>query len=376
MKILYDHQVFTWQDYGGISRYYYELLSRQRESAELSLVQSNNEYIRADSVLSARVENKPVQRRYSKLEKIFIPKKVRNRVPGAGVNLAATLQRLQAGDFDLLHPTYYDRYFLEHLGGRPFVLTVYDMIHELYPEHFQMRDPVMPNKRELVHKAAQVIAISESTKRDLVNLYGLDPARISVVYLGSSLKADGPASDLPVPEKYFLMVGSRGTYKNCYFTARALSGLLKRRPDTHLVFAGGGRFSEDENRFFSELGLDGRVHHFPAGDADLRTLYGRAQAFIFPSLYEGFGIPVLEAFSCDCPVLLSNTAALREVAADAALYFEPKDLRGIAAAAERILDEPALGKRLRSAGSERLKQFSWEKCVQQTAAVYAEVLGR
>jgi len=376
MRILYDHQVFTWQDYGGISRYFYELINRQQGTAELSLVQSNNEYIRADLALSACVEGKPLQRRYSKLEKIFIPKKVRNRVPGAEVNQAHTLAKLAAGGYDLFHPTYYDRYFLEHLGGRPFVLTVYDMIHELYPEHFHLWDPVSPQKRELVQKAAHVIAISESTKRDLIDLYDVEESRISVTHLGSSFQADGPLSNLTLPGKYFLMVGSRGTYKNCHFTLRALSRLLRSHPEIHIVFAGGGRFSDDEKRFFAELGLIERVYHFPAGDADLRALYSRAEAFIFPSLYEGFGIPALEAFSCGCPLLASNTAALREVAGDAALYFEPKSSHELVANVERILSEPQLRSALKQKGAERLKQFSWDRCAEQTMEVYRKVLGQ
>jgi glycosyltransferase involved in cell wall biosynthesis len=248
------------------------------------------------------------------------------------------------------------------------------MIHELYPEYFHLWDPVAVQKQELVRKATHVIAISESTKRDLIDFYNVEESRITVTHLGSSFQAEGTTSNLNLPGKYLLMVGSRGTYKNCYFTVRALSRLLKIQPEVHVVFAGGGRFSDDEKRFFAELDLADRVHHFPASDADLRVLYGRAEAFIFPSLYEGFGIPVLEAFSCGCPVLASSTAALREVAGDGALYFDPKSPHELVAGVERILHEPALRTELKNLGSERLKQFSWDRCAAQTMAVYRQIL--
>jgi glycosyltransferase involved in cell wall biosynthesis len=117
------------------------------------------------------------------------------------------------------------------------------------------------------------------------------------------------------------------------------------------------------------------VHQTPAPDESLRSLYARAEAFIFPSLYEGFGIPTLEAFSCGCPVLSSDTAALREVAGDAALYFEPKSVQSIQQAMVRILSESGLRNDLRKKGEQRLMLFSWKKCAAQTLAVYEKVLG-
>jgi len=375
MKILYDHQVFTWQEYGGISRYYYELIKAQRGSAGLSLVHSNNEYIVADPELGALVTRKPIIARPSKIQRLFTSKKSRRRKSAEVINLAHSIEQLKAGAYDLFHPTYYDRYFIEHVGGRPFVLTVHDMIHELFPEHFQLRDPASAQKRELVQKAAHIIAVSECTKKDLMDLYGVAESRITVIYHGSSLRADGPSAQLVLPEKYFLLVGSRGTYKNCYFTVRALRDVLNRFSDVHLVFAGGGPFSEEERGFFFGLGLAERVHQAPAPDEALRSLYARAEAFIFPSLYEGFGIPTIEAFSCGCPVLSSDTAALKEVAGDAALYFEPKNVQSIQQAVVRILSEPGMREDLRKKGELRLQFFSWKKCAAQTVAVYEKVLG-
>jgi len=375
MKVLYDHQIFGLQDFGGISRYYYELLKRQRGCAELSLAQSNNEYVRADMELASQVAPKPLPRRYSKLERIVVPKKIRNRVPGARENMKCTSAKLKEGGFDLFHPTYYDPYFLDGLQGRPFVLTVHDMIHELYPEYFHLTDSVSADKRKLVEKAAHIITVSATTKRDLVNIHGIEESRITVVYHGSSLNSEGPEGNLQLPGKFLLMVGSRASYKNCYFALQALSKLFKRIPELSVVFAGGGPFSGGEQGYFSTLGLSGRIHYYPAGNSALRMLYKRAEAFIFPSLYEGFGIPLLEAFSCGCPVLSSNTAALREVAADAALYFEPKDLHAMESAVERILCESALRERLRVSGYERLSQFSWERCAKETTVVYEKVLG-
>jgi glycosyltransferase involved in cell wall biosynthesis len=375
MKVLYDHQVFTWQDYGGISRYYYELIKAQHGSCELSLLHSNNEYIVADTGLSGEISRKPVIRRYSKLERLFKSKKSRRPKPVEEINQGHSIVRLNAGEYDLFHPTYYDRYFLDHIGNRPFVVTVYDMIHERFPEHFQISDPASPQKLELVRRATHVIAISENTKKDLIEFCGIDESRISVTYLGSSLQDSPVLADLTLPGRYLLMVGSRGAYKNCYFAIRALRDVLSRYSDLHIVFAGGGEFSAEELKFFSGMGLAGRVHHFSAADAVLRTLYSKAEAFIFPSLYEGFGIPTIEAFSCGCPVLSSNTPALREVAQDATLYFDPKSIQSIQEAALRIIEESGLREDLRKKGAARLTGFSWKTCAAQTIAIYENALG-
>jgi len=373
MKILYDHQIFAAQNFGGISRYFYELLRGQRQ-AELSVAYSDNEYLSADPRFGALVESKAKGPRASPWARLRNRRGTRRHVMVDNANRAATVQRLRAGDWDVFHPTYYEAYFLDELAAKPYVLTVYDMIHELFPEHFHLDDPVAAHKRLLVERAAQVIAISENTKRDLMAIYGVPDSKVSVVHLGGSLESIQIDRDLQLPRRYVLLVGTRVGYKNCYFAIRALSRLLAAQPDLTLVCAGGGVFTDAEVRFFTELGISDRVRYFRAGDAQLAALYRNAELFLFPSLYEGFGIPVIEAFSCNCPVVASRTPALLEVAGDAAEYFDPKCPDSLNNAALRIMSDRERRAELQRLGKARCAQFSWRECAMKTTAVYQSVL--
>jgi hypothetical protein len=142
MKILYDHQIFAWHNYGGVARYFYELLKAQTTEAELALKYSDNEYLRADNVLRGTISPKPTLQRKSRLARVF-GWRAHNAGENAEVaNRDLAVSRLCAGQYDVFHPSYYDPYFLEWIGDAPFVVTVYDMIHELFPEHFSIDDPV------------------------------------------------------------------------------------------------------------------------------------------------------------------------------------------------------------------------------------------
>jgi len=295
-------------------------------------------------------------------------------------NQHEAIKQLQAQDFDVFHPTYYQPYFLKYLKKRPYIVTIYDMIQETYPDNFDRRDPAPAWKKRLVEDATQIIAISDNTKKDIVKFLGMDPDRIQVIHLASSFN---PEKDPPlprlggeknIPEKYLLFCGNRFSYKNFTFMIKALSPVLKKEVNMHLVCAGGGKFTDSEKKLIREIGLVSRVHNFPADDATLVQLYNNAYAFIFPSLYEGFGIPVLEAFSCGCPALLSNTSSLPEVGGDAALYFDPVDGASLADSVERIIADESIRANLIARSRERAKLFSWEKTAAMTKKVYETAL--
>ena len=374
MKVLYDHQIFAWYNYGGVARYFYELLKAQPTDAELALKYSDNEYLWADSTLSGMFSRKPEVPRKSRLARVF-GRRAPDGINVDSANRDHSVSRLRAGQYDILHPTYYDPYFLDAIGSRPFVLTVHDLIHEIYPEYFPLDDRTAAFKRALVERAAAIIAVSETTKRDLVQFYRVPEEKIAVVYHGSSVtEAVMPTTDGALPERFLLMTGSRSGYKNSYFAIRALRELLLAQSDLSLICAGGGVFSASEVDFIERLDLSGRVLHYPASDSMLSLLYRKAIAFVFPSLYEGFGIPLLEAFACGCPVIASETPALREIAGDAAEYFDPKSVIAIRTAVSRVLDSDEARLQLRARGRERLRRYSWAQCVSETRAVYERVL--
>lgn len=367
MKILYDHQIFTIQNYGGISRYFSSLIGqfeRRNIGYELPAMYTNNYYINAIARSGdKRHKTVPINNKYLK-------RAVRGYT--SHYNEFRSIELLRRSDFDVFHPTYYDPYFLKYLKDKPLVITVYDMIHEIYPEYFGVDNPLLVWKRELIDRADEIIAISENTKRDVVNFYDIDKSKVHVIYLGNSLASDATADDMPVkiPDKYILYVGDRSNYKNFYLMAESTASLMEIYPDLHLLCVGGGPFTAKEKIFLNNIKVGDQVCHYTARDDELSGLYRRALAFVFPSLYEGFGIPVLEAFASGCPVVLSNTSSLPEVAGDAAVYFDPKDTSSIKNAIISVLNGEGLRGKLIQKGKDRLKQFSWEKCAKETLAVY------
>ncbi len=370
MKVLYDHQSFTGLTYGGVSRYFYNLMrsfvNQPEIQFELSLRLSNNEYL--DSASFSR------HLRYRKMA--HLPNV--NRAASL-LNRLFSLQRVRAGQFDVFHPTYYHRYFLKSIGSKPVVLTFHDATSERFGQQYpELGEGLYEAKKQLLHRADAVIAVSEFTKQEILRYFPVAPEKISVVHLGTTFgtertgatSANAPAEPFP----YLLYVGKRSLYKNFNGFFRAIRPVLNRHPDLHLICAGGGALSAGAQAQFHAARLNGRVHYRPVTDNSLFRLYGHARAFVFPSLNEGFGIPVLEAFSAGCPVALSNRSSLPEVGADAAVYFDPEADDSMADAVERMVTSETLRTELSRRGTERLKAFSCDKTARQTRAVYQSLL--
>jgi glycosyltransferase involved in cell wall biosynthesis len=380
MKLLYDHQIFTWQNYGGISRYFSELMNQFIPSPwvdfRLALRYSQNEHLhqnpRLNRFWTQRNDFFSGSQFFSALQK-KIHINVLNHILN---NQRESIKQLKGQDFDLFHPTYYDPYFLKHLGKKPYVLTIYDMIHEIFPDAFDKNDLTRNRKKTLADNAKQIIAISDNTKKDIVKYLDIPEDKIQVIYLADSLSQMKNAEfsyvpgSIRVPKHYLLYIGNRSGYKNFSFLIDGLFPVLKKNADLDIVCAGGGYFSNSEKKMIRNMNMVTRIHHYPADDATLQCLYKKAYAFIFPSLYEGFGIPVLEAFSFGCPAMLSSTSSLPEVGGDSALYFDPLDRTSLTNAVERILSNGTLRKNLIMKGFERSKLFSWEKTASMTKKVY------
>jgi glycosyltransferase involved in cell wall biosynthesis len=178
----------------------------------------------------------------------------------------------------------------------------------------------------------------------------------------------------PGKERLLLHVGHTQPRKNLPTLLRAL--VLLRQQGTQVILAQiGGQPDASQRELIQELGLERAVHFVgPLPDKDLVTLYGVAEVFVFPSFYEGFGLPPLEAMACGVPVVCSNVASLPEVVGDAALAVDPHDVQALAEAIERVLADPALAAELRQRGLERARQFTWERTAQATLAVYREIM--
>jgi glycosyltransferase involved in cell wall biosynthesis len=365
MKILYDHQTFTIQNYGGISRYFSELLRQGKitndNELNLSLLYTNNENLTFDNNYT-----------YKK----FLPNmnfKGKARLQNL-LNENHTKHNIKKNNFNIFHPTYYDTYFLNELKGRPFAITFLDMIHEKFSSDFnQLKYDVIKNKKKIIENTTRFVAISETTKNDMAEIYGINKDRIDVIYLANPLSGIFNEIQRITPKRYILFVGGRSGYKNFDFCLESISIILKQN-DINLVCAGGGNFTEDEIILISKLNLNNHVIQKEINQNILYNLYTNAEAFIFPSLYEGFGLPILEAFSCGTACLLSNGGSLPEIGSDAAVYFDPNNSDSIKNAVFEVLDNSDKRIEIIEKGFIRLFDFSWEKTYEKTITYYKTLM--
>lgn len=381
MRILFDNQKFTTDTVGGIVRIFAELMrhfdGRTDVAYDMPIAQSNNEYLAELPKFKDRLRAiLPISRFWNLPCKGPLYRLWCQKVIGRD-NQVLVEKALQRGDFDLFHPTYYDPYFLSRLKGRPFVLTIYDMIHETVLAHRSISRITAMRKKKLAQRAARIIAISQATKDDAVRILGIAPDRIDVVHLGNSLAVDAATlaqRPMDAPGKYILFVGNRDAYKNFTRFVEAVTPLLQNDKKLHVVCIGGGAFSAAECAQFAVADIVGQMHQKRTNDLGLAQYYAHAQLFVFPSLYEGFGVPILEAFACGCPVVLGDNGSLPEIGGEAALYFNPHDAHDMRRVIGEVLNSEKLQQQLRERGMIRGHDFSWEKCAQQTLDVYQRVL--
>jgi len=263
------------------------------------------------------------------------------------------------------------------------VVTVHDLGYRCYPAAHRSLDRLYLDlsTRYHVRVAAHILADSQATRDDLIREYGADPARITVVYPGvdeTLRRVDDPAAIAAVCAKYgisgeyVLYVGTLHPRKNLVRLIEAFSALKYKA--LKLVIAGQKGWLYD--RIFArvrELGVEPRVL-FPGyvADADLPALLSGARVFAFPSLYEGFGFPVLEAMACGVPVVCSNVSSLPEVAGDAALLVDPLDTGAWTTALERALTDEELRAELTTRGYAQVRRFSWQRAAEETLKVLEE----
>jgi glycosyltransferase involved in cell wall biosynthesis len=230
-------------------------------------------------------------------------------------------------------------------------------------------------KRRYVDAADHIICISDATRRDLLSVYPAVAAPLSVVHLAVDEQFRPGLPPLPdLPDNYVILVGHRGQYKDAVTLFRAFAQVSRDFPDVHLVCIGGGVFTKDERTLLQRLGIAHRVRQDVLSDPRMPAAYGNALAFVFPSRFEGFGLPVLEAMASGAPTILAESTSLPEVGADAALYFPVGDDSALAKTLTEVLSEPKIREELSLKGVARAAEFSWERTAQATEQVYRTAL--
>jgi glycosyltransferase involved in cell wall biosynthesis len=293
-----------------------------------------------------------------------------------------SFQRLVPGA-NLFHST---EHLLMPIHSIPIVLTVHDLIFKLYPEYHKRLNYWYLNLAMPLYcrRASAIIAISAATKRDIIDNYGIDPAKIFVVHEAAARQFSPPSSDdiarvrekYGLPKKFLLHLGTIEPRKNLDKLVDALEILRSEFPDLGLVLVGGRGWLSDG--FFDRIeseNLRDIVH--PLGwvtDEDLPAVIGAASLAVQPSLYEGFGLPILEHMACDQVVAASNSSSHPEVGGDAAAYFDPMDTEDMVTVIRQLLLNSDECQYRRNLGLQQAKKFSWERAATETKAVYDQLL--
>lgn len=360
MKVLYDYEIFVIQKYGGASRYFYELISRLSDKEDLDIIMYMGAYINKYELVKFRDRFLTFRGRRvrhipkSKMLSVFLQKpffeKFRKRT-----------------DYDIFHRTFFTGYSKEKKGKM--VTTIHDFTPEKYPASFSRMNNTIEAKKKIIKEADGIICISENTKKDMLDLYKVSEDKIKVIYHGNSLRID--ADEKPViQEPYLLYVGDRRTYKNFSLLLETYRNSSRINNNFKLLCFGGGKFSKPEAEYLVKHNLTDKVIQTEGSDAMLASAYKNAAVFIYPSLYEGFGIPLLEAMHLGCPIVASDASCFPEIAGDAALFFESTSSDDLLSKIESAVGKSETRDKLIKAGYVREKFFSWEKCADDSLNFY------
>lgn len=380
MRIGYDGRFLTQDLIEGQVVYSKQLLG------QLLSLYSSHKYFFFFNSLTQDFENIEFLKRKEDLRKVImrIP-----TFPHDGLNLKLFFDislpfHLKKNKIDVFHGL---QNFVPPGGKTKIVTTFHDLLALVHPEF----NPPKVNKvwwlwyAKAVKRSAQIIAVSYSTRNDLLKFFDLPSEKIVVIHEAPAptfrpIEEERIKNSIQckyhLPSRFILASGGLHARKNLKRAINSFSELKKRTSDEYklVLFSGSSHLSEIWAPLIHQLKLEGQVVFlYSVPEEDLPVIYSLADLFIYPSLYEGFGIPILEAMSCGTPVITSNLSSMPEVAGDAALLVDPTNTEDLTKAMYQVLNNDTLRNKLTRDGLERVKYFSWEKTSQQTMEVYQRV---
>ena len=354
MRILYDGYIFSLQRAGGVNRYFCEIISRLPEAARPTIYCTNRP--------SLHEPNHPG---------------IRWRTPPPLAEILRPAIQWWSSTFDVFHPSYY------HLTSpfdwssirKPVVLTVYDFVFSKYATRYERSEKLLHAQSAAIRRADIILCISHSTRADLIERFPETEERSIITHLASNMPPAAEASRLHTRE-YLLFVGARVFYKNFDLAVEAVRHLNESGHSVDLVVVG-PPWSDAERKLLSEKGMDClvKLYEFPT-DEILASLYAHCVALIYPSEYEGFGLPPLEAMTQGAPVLALRTSSLPEVVGAGGILLDPHSATGetFATAAAELLESPARREEISLAAIAQAGNFRWEQTASATCAAYQRAI--
>jgi len=371
MQVAIDEQIFLLQRRGGISRQFAELIRCYDNNPALG-VRVQLPFTHVSNETLGVISDRPVHshegrwRRRALLEWAH-RRPVRSSRPD------------RSNHTDLVHHTFFDPAFLRDFPGVPKVVTIFDMIPERQPQ--SVPPGVHLGKDKYIDQADLVITQTEVGRQDLLEFYPNVRGQVVVIPLGvDDVFFDRPEAqqneftEQAATNPYLLFVGERSGYKDFYTLLLAFQQLSKQFSDLRLLAVGGRRFSHGETVQIERLGLSDRVTQRTLSNTDLPRAYANATAFVMPSRYEGFGLPILEAFAAGAPVVLSDSSCLTEVGANTAHYFPVGDHAALVEVLRKVIAGGDDVDHLVALGRQRARLFTWRDTAAKTADAYRLVL--
>jgi glycosyltransferase involved in cell wall biosynthesis len=361
VRVAFDSQIFLLQKFGGVSRYFVELASNLSRLSGLET-----------RVITPLHFNHHLQVSRISRTGIYIPFTsdiLQFNQLMRKISVSVSKRCFENWKPDILHETFYsdsDPWSID--SDR--VTTIHDLIREKY----ERQDSKSHRKKASILRASAVICVSDSTRNDLLEFYKLSEDRVHRVYVG----VDGEVwnslpTESPIKRNFILYVGHRNGYKNFNLLLEAFSRSSQLKNDFCIVAFGGDTLSEIEKKKIEELRLTGSIIHVKGGDAVLSRYYRAATVFVYPSLFEGFGSPNLEAMSSGCPVLCSDIPPFRESVGEAGVFFDPDCVESLRSALEDVLVDTDKRRQMSKDGLLHAAKFTWAKCAEETTQVYATV---
>jgi|TARA_B100002003_G_scaffold14084_1_gene11822 glycosyltransferase involved in cell wall biosynthesis len=358
MRIFFNNTIFFLQRYGGISRYIVclaEQLIQDKFDVKIIAPIFKNRYL---NQISRKNLNGIYIKRFPPLKifEIYSDLIFKNNIKKWQPNI--------------VHDTYYSNN-LSFCKNSAKIVTIHDLIHEKFSKLYATDKKLIKSK--ILKYADHFICVSKNTQKDLINYYNIPKNKTSVIYHGADHlnKKKLQYNNKLFSKPFVLFVGSRTKYKNFEIIPKSFSLSKKVKDNVNIVCFGGNKFAHDEKKRFRELQFnENQIIQIDGNDNLLENLYSQAMALIFPSIYEGFGFPLLEAMKMGCPVIASKKSVMSEICGNAAKYFDPLSSDELIGVIEKILYSDETKVSLINKGFLNVSNFTWKNCAKNTLKVY------